>query len=159
MADDVRWGRLNEDDVTIDRESNRNSGMIKQDYIRLAQALVKEGKTDSVEAVLDRGIYFFPNNKIPFDYFMIPWADNYYSAGATEKGNDLVELLYNRYLEDLKYYTSLKKRFMNYYSDDIQESLAVLQRLSELARENGQTELADKIEKDLYDNLNLMNLQ
>ena len=158
MADDVRWGRLNEDDVVVDRESSRNSGMIKQNYIRLAQALVKEGKTDSVEAVLDRGIHFFPNDKFPFDFYMIPWADNYYKVGATEKGNDLVNDLYERYVEDLSYYTSLDDRFATYYSDDIQEALAVLQRLGQLAREHGQNELADEIDESLYDNINMMGM-
>ncbi len=158
MADDVRWGRLNEDDVVVDRESSRNSGMIKQNYIRLAQALVKEGKTDSVEAVLDRGIHFFPNDKFPFDFYMIPWADNYYKVGATEKGNDLINVLYERYVEDLSYYTSLDDRFATYYSDDIQEALAVLQRLSQLAREHGQNELADEIDESLYDNINMMGM-
>ncbi len=158
MADDVRWGRLNENDVVIDRESERNSGMIKQDYIRLAQALVKAGKIDSVEAVLDRGLYFFPNDKIPFDFYMIPWADNYYKVGATEKGNELVKVLYERYMEDLAYYTSLNDRFMAYYNEDIQEALAVLQRLGQLASEYQQDELANEIDNSLRDHLNMMGI-
>jgi len=158
MADDVRWGRLNEPDVTVDRESDRNSNMIKQDYLRLAQAMVNEKKNDSAVAVLDRGIYFFPDNKIHFDYFMIPWADMYYKAGAVEKGNDLVNLLYNRYKEDLDYYTSLDKKFMQFYTDDIQESFAVLQRLSELAKENNQNDLSDEIRTYLYDQVDKLNV-
>jgi hypothetical protein len=158
MADDVRWGRLNEPDVTVDRESDRNSNMIKQDYLRLAQAMVNEKKNDSAVAVLDRGIYFFPDNKIHFDYFMIPWADMYYKAGAVEKGNDLVNLLYNRYKEDLDYYTSLDKKFMQFYTDDIQESFAVLQRLSELAKENNQNNLSDEIRTYLYDQVDKLNV-
>ena len=158
MADDVRWGRLNEDDVVVDRESSRNSGMIKQNYIRLAQALVKEGKPDSVEAVLDRGIHFFPNDKFTFDFYMIPWADNYYKVGATEKGNDLINVLYERYLEDLTYYTLLDDRFVNFYNEDIQEALAVLQRLSQLAREHGQVDLADEIDESLYEKISMMGM-
>ena len=158
MADDIRWGRLNEDDVIIDRESSRNSGMIKQNYIRLAQALVKEGKPDSVEAVLDRGIHFFPNDKFTFDFYMIPWADNYYKVGATEKGNDLINVLYERYLEDITYYTLLDDRFVNYYNEDIQEALAVLQRLSQLAREHGQVDLADEIDESLYEKISMMGM-
>ena len=158
MADDIRWGRLNEDDVIIDRESSRNSGMIKQNYIRLAQALVKEGKTDSVEAVLDRGIHFFPNDKFTFDFYMIPWADNYYKVGATEKGNDLINILFERYLEDITYYTLLDDRFVNYYNEDIQEALAVLQRLSQLAREHDQVDLADEIDESLYEKISMMGM-
>ena len=158
MADDVRWGRLNEPDVTVDRESNRNSNMIKQDYLRLAQSLVNEGKKDSAVAVLDKGIYFFPDNKIHFDYFMIPWADMYYKAGALDKGNDLVKLLYEKYKEDLNYYMSLDDRFMQFYTDDIQESFAVMQRLSELANENGQKDLSDEIKTYLYAQVDKLNI-
>ena len=57
-----------------------------------------------------------------------------------------------------RYYTSLDDRFATYYSDDIQEALAVLQRLSQLAREHGQNELADEIDESLYDNINMMGM-
>lgn len=156
MADDVRWGRLNEPDVTVDRESARSSGIIKQSYLRLAQALANQGKMDSVVEVLDRGIYFFPNSKFPYDYYMIPWIDLYYSAGAQEKGNELLKTLFTTYSDDLAYYAS-DKRFSKAYENEIQESLAVMQRLGQMAEENNEDELSAQIDQTFKDYMTLMN--
>ncbi|HEY9114422.1 MAG TPA: DUF2723 domain-containing protein [Bacteroidales bacterium] len=155
MAEDVSWGRLNEPDVTVDRESARSSGIIKQSYLRLAQSLANQGKYDSVVEVLDRGIYFFPNYKFPFDYYMIPWIDLYYISGAPEKGKELLVTLSDIYTENLAYYAS-DKRFNKAYENEIQECLAVLQRLSQMAQENQETELAGQIDQTFKDYMTLM---
>jgi len=160
MADDVRWGRLNEPDVVVDRESERTSGMMKQNYSLLARTLTEMGRYDSAVAVMDKGIYFFPNDKFTFDYGMIPWADNYYKAGATEKGNDVVRKVFERYKEDLDYYNSLKQpRFTTFYQDDIQQSLAVLQSLGQLTRRYKQKELADEIDAVFYQEIQGFDIQ
>lgn len=159
MADDTRWGRLNEPDVTVDRESDRNSGLIKQNYIRLAQGLSTLNKKDSLEAVLDRGIYFFPNDKFPFDYYMIPWAEYYYRAGAIEKGNNVARTIADRYLEDLAYYGSVDDRFVPAYDESIQEGMAVIQRLIQVTGQFKQTELSKEIETAFFDQMGTMNLR
>lgn len=159
MADDVRWGRLNEEDVSVDRESARNSGMVKQNYVRLAQALLKEHKYDSVIEVLDRGIEFFPNNKFPFDYYMISWADFYYKAGAIEKANNLVNQIEVNYNEDLAYYNSLNDKFANEYKDDVQEAMVGMQRLIQVTRQNKQDERAKELEKTFYEHISTFDLR
>ncbi|MBC8319396.1 MAG: DUF2723 domain-containing protein [Bacteroidetes bacterium] len=159
MADNVTWGRLNEDDVTVDRESDRNSGMAKQNYVRLAQALLNQRKYDSVVKVLDRGIELFPSNKFPFDYYMISWADFYYQSGATEKASNLVRQIAERYEEDLAYYSSLSDKFAAQYQDDVQESMAVMQRLIQLTNQNKQEELSKELEESFYNHIAALQLQ
>ncbi len=159
MDKDARWGRLNEKDVLVDRESARNSGMAKQNYLRLAQGLLNEGKNDSVVAALDKGIEFFPNDKFPFDYQMLSWIAFYYEAGAPEKANEVVNILTNNYMEDIAYYGSLPSRFSSYYDDDMQNAMAVLQRLTQLTKQYKQNDLSAEIEKKFYDNMSLLKLQ
>ena len=149
MDENVAWGRLEADDVILDRESMRTVGIMKQNYIRLAQSLADQGKYDSVLRVLDTGLSFFPHEKIPFDFYMIPWASNYFEAGSEEKGIEVVKTIQGRYEEDLNYYSSLNKDFSDLYQDQIQEGLAVLQRLGQVAREFRQTELAEEIDASL----------
>ncbi len=158
MGDDVRWGRLNQDDVIVDRESDRNSGMAKQNYLRLAQALLTQKKYDSVVNVLDRGIHFFPNEKFPFDYYMMSWADFYYQSGADDKGNEVVRIIADRYADDLSYYTSLNDKFTSEYQNEIQEAMAVMQRLMQLTNQHNQPELSKEIETTFYDNMSSLNL-
>ncbi len=158
MADDVRWGRLNEPDVSVDRESERTSGMMKQNYSLLARTLSNLHKYDSAVKVMDRGLYFFPPEKFIFDYGMIPWAENYYQAGETEKGNEVVRHIFERYTEDLDYYNNLDNRFVSYYQNDIQRALAVLQSISQLTRNYKQKELADEIDSVFYQQIEGVNL-
>jgi hypothetical protein len=159
MDEDVRWGRINEEDVALDRETARTVGIMKQNYSRLATALAADGKFDSVVEVLDKGIEFFPNNKIPFDYFTISWAYNYYRAGEIEKGTAVLTDIANRYKGDLDYYASLNKNYERYYSDQIQEALSVLQRLSQVAREYNQTELYRSLDDSLMTYIQVFDLR
>ncbi len=147
LMNDIRWGRLNEPNVTVDRESYRNSGLAKQNYLRLSQALMNQGKADSAVAVLDQGLYFFPHEKISFDYFMIPWIEIYLEAGSTEKGVELIQTLFDRYLDDITYYNSLTGKFAAYYDSHMQEALAVLQRLTQIAEEYKLEDLATELEQ------------
>jgi len=159
MNENVRWGRLNEPDVTVDRESMRNSPMGKQSYLRLAQSLVNIQKYDSAIQVLDRGLYFFPNNKFIFDYYTLTWGELYYRSGAMEKGDSVMTLVAKRYSDDIDYYMSLEGNFANYYNNDLQQSLAVLQRVAQIAKQYKRDELSTKIEQDLMERLGKSNIQ
>jgi len=69
MDEDVIWGRLNQDDVVVDRESSRNANMAKQKLYTACTSIAKmRKKYDSVVKVLDRGIELFPNDKFPYDH-------------------------------------------------------------------------------------------
>lgn len=159
MDDDLRWGRLNKDDVVVDRESDRNSGMAKQNYLRLAQALVDNQENEKAIEVLDRGLEFFPPNKFPFDYYTIPWISVYYAAGANEKANKIVEATFQRYNEDLDYYNNLSPKFANVYQENVREALAVMQNLGQMTREYKQVDIANSIDSVFYEEVGKLNLR
>ncbi len=86
LVNKARWGgRLNEPNVYVDAESRRNSIMPKQNYLRLASALVDLNKMDSAVRVLDTCQKYFPNDKIYYDMYTLPMVEYYYAAGALEK--------------------------------------------------------------------------
>jgi hypothetical protein len=145
------WGRLEAPEVYIDPESRRNSIMPKQNYLRLAQALADEGKNDKAENTLDTLRKYFPHEKIPWDFYMIPMVETYYGLEAFEKGNQVAETLFNSYVEDLEYYISLDRKFSRYYQQDMRQALMVLQQLSLYAMQFKQTDLANKIDQKLED--------
>ncbi|MBN2614524.1 MAG: DUF2723 domain-containing protein [Bacteroidales bacterium] len=152
-----RWGRLNKPDVTVDRESYRDATMMaRPSYLRTAQALVEAHRYDSAVRVLDKGIYFFPNSKFPFDYFTVQWADLYYQSGATEKGSKLINEIYTRYLQDLKYYDKLQAKFVASYSNEIRMALASLQRMVEVTKKYNQNQLSAQINQSLYEEVKLL---
>ena len=150
LINKAKWGKLNEDGVAVDRESKRNSAIAKQDYIRLATSLLMENKNDSAIVVLDKCLEFFPVNKFPIDYYMIPVANIYYQAGAVEKGNTIVNLLVERYCDDLDYYNSLDSKRIKTFDQEMQQAIAIIQQLGQLAKQNKQTELSSQIDSVFY---------
>ncbi len=146
LVNKAKWGNLNDPDVYLDPESRRNSIMPKQNYMRLAQALIENNKKDSAIVVLDRCQYFFPNEKIPYDIYTLPFVDAYYEAGAFEKGNEVSEIILNNFEQNLEYYSSLNAHFSKNYDQEKQRAFAVLQQLSKLAKQNKQDELASRID-------------
>lgn len=149
LVNKASWGNLHLDKVTVDRESYRNSALAKQSYMRTAQALINLKRNDSAIRVLDRSIELFPHNKITFDYYMLPWVDLYFDAGAPEKAKNIMRILSNRYLDDLEYYNRLAPRFAGYYDRQSQEALAVIQRLSDIARQKDLKDFSDELENAL----------
>ncbi|HNS16881.1 MAG TPA: DUF2723 domain-containing protein [Bacteroidales bacterium] len=146
LMNKCKWGNLNDPGVTVDRESFRNTMIPKQNFMRLVQALMDAKKADSAVRVTDRVIEIFPNEKFPFDLYMIPFLEIYYQAGEIEKANRMNEILLNNHEGNIIYYQSLSGKFAEYYSEDQEQAFMVLNRLAELAREYDQKELADRID-------------
>jgi len=156
LMNKAKWGNLASPDVTVDRESNRNTTFPKNNFLRLAVRLVEEQKMDSAIKVLDRCQEVFPNNKITYDYYMIQFAEVYYRAGAVEKGNKMLETLTRLYVEDITYYTKLKPDIAKYYEKDKQQAAAVLQRIQQVADGYKQSQISKKIGSFLATNPALM---
>lgn len=138
-----RWGNLNDPNVTVDRESSRNSRLPRQNYLRAAETFLMRGEKEKAVKLLDTCQYFFPDSRIPYDLMMIPFADIYYNAGEIEKGNAIVSRLIEIFGDNLRYYKTVKAGFVQkYYLDAIERNLRVMRNLSQMARENGQDDLA-----------------
>ncbi|MCK9617689.1 MAG: DUF2723 domain-containing protein [Lentimicrobiaceae bacterium] len=157
LMNKCKWGNLNNSHVYVDRESSRNSLIPRNNFMRLAQALVEEGKNDSAIKVLDRCLEVFPNNKIPFDIYMAPFSEIYYKAGAIEKGDRITEQLSKVYIDNLNYYFSLSPKFSVNYDTQKQQHLAMLHRLAMVAKENKRTVLSKKIEDYVNQKIALLN--
>lgn len=149
LVNQAKWGNLKDPAVYIDPESRRNSVMPKQNYLRLAEALLNEDHPDKAVNTLDTLRKYFPHEKIPWDIYMVPMVETYYNAGAMEKANAASDVLMKSYVENLDYYASLDQMFRQYYRQDIEQSLMVLQQLSLLATRARQNEQADKIDQEL----------
>jgi hypothetical protein len=151
LVNKAKWGNLNDPKVYLDPESRRNSIMPMQNYQRLAQALIAEGKSDSAVMVLDKMQEHFPDSKFHYDLYTLSQVQNYYEAGAMEKGNAAADLFINNYAGDLEYYASLAPSFKQYYRQETEQAMIVLQRLSMLAKEYKQSEQAEKTDQRLDD--------
>ncbi|MFW5974896.1 MAG: hypothetical protein ACOCQ6_01685 [Bacteroidota bacterium] len=156
LMDEFKWGRLNQPDVTIDRESEKNLMMPKNNFVRTAEALINQNRPDSAVNLADKALQVFPPEKIPPDFYLLPLVEVYYEAGEMEKGDSLARVITDRYSEDMDYYASLSDEFFSYYEEDLTRAFSAIRRLSMQAEEYERDELADELSKLMDDKINYM---
>ncbi len=102
-----KWGGMEKEDVMLDETNLRLIMNFRNIYGRLAAKLIEEGKKERAIELIDELIAVMPSNKIPHSLYSIPLAENYYMAGATEKGRALAFEILQDYADELAYYESM----------------------------------------------------
>ena len=144
LVNKAKYGNLELDEVNVDRESARESRLPKNNLKRLADLLIEKGEMDKAIEALDTYQKYFPHHKVPYDMFMVYFAESYYRAGATEKANELLDTLYEFYVSDLNYINSLAPEKKKLLVNDQKTALGVLQLMANYTAKNKQFELARK---------------
>jgi len=144
MMKKFQWGNMNDPHVYLDENNQRMCLNIRNNFSRLAGALIEEGKIDSAIQVLDRCLEVTPTEKVPHSYFSIFIAENYYKADANKKGEEIL----NQILEDntlaLDFYFSLNKAQQSTVMDEIQRSLYIVREVFEMASSYQSDEITQK---------------
>jgi len=107
--------------------------------------------------MLDEYIRHFPDSKVPYDIYMLPYAEIYYKAGAPEKANQLIERVAAICNQNLDYYYSYTPGHTQYFEQDIQTTLGMMRRMSMVASQYQQPKLAAKL--DTLFNMRMKTLQ
>jgi len=157
------WGRMNEPDFYMDYYNVRTMSVIKfrKTFVRLAEALMNEGKKDKAIEVLDRCMQLAPNNKLPYDHFISGITYNnsqnkapihysgvieaYYKCGAFEKANKISLEFAEILQQDLQYYHSLNDRFKPRFENEAYQSQNMYNELIYLADVYRQTSILNQL--------------
>lgn len=111
----------------------------------LAQKLIKEGNTQKALQVADKAMEFYPKETTGMNYFVIPIAQVYLQTGEAHKGVDIMVRKTKILESELRYYLSLKGRFLYAYDFEKRQALAILNHMMEIAESTNQPELYDTI--------------
>ena len=79
------WGNLNDPHVYVDPESLNNSVRPKTNILRTAQSLMDLGKKKDAVKLMDQYFKYFPDSKVPYDMYVLPYAELYFKGGETKK--------------------------------------------------------------------------
>jgi tetratricopeptide (TPR) repeat protein len=147
LMNKFKYGNMNDPDIYIDENNVRMMTNIRNSFNRLASALIQEGKKDSAIQVIDRCFELVPDEIVPYEFFALDLANSYFLAGANEKGKEVIESAFETYNDELSYYLSLDSKFVQTRSvnEEIQRTLFYLQKIERTARENGESEISDKV--------------
>jgi len=144
FINNFRWGGVRDSSVYLDENNRRMFSNMRNNFGRLAGTLVSEGKKDSAKVVLDRCMEILPNSRVPFDYFMLPVIENYYKLGYTEKAGELVVQLSDVIAEELRFFLSAEKKFMDGLDYEKQIRMHIMQEIVRLTNTYEKNELYNR---------------
>ncbi|OQX97837.1 MAG: hypothetical protein B6I20_11875 [Bacteroidetes bacterium 4572_117] len=124
-----KWGGVDQEGVYLEENNRRMLMNMKNNFSRLANALIDEGKKDSAIVVLDRAIELMPHKRVAYNYYNLLIAEGYYRAGAAEKANEIINIMADKTAEELNYYFSLPKKLQTDLREDTERSLAMAQEI------------------------------
>ncbi len=146
--DKFKWGGIDQPNVMVDHNVQRTTLVLRlrNNFNRLAEELLEMNRIDSAVNVLDRIVEILPQQKFPYDFFVIGLIESYYSANETEKANALLSDYANASLENLRYYFSLSPQFFRLVGYDTELNLQIMQELLAVAERFDQKELRETFE-------------
>jgi hypothetical protein len=147
LMNKFRWGNMADPHVYLDENIRRTIRIVKirNNFGRLAKALVAENKKDSAKQVMLRGLEVLPVEKMALEYWDSHFVEALFESGLQEQGRVMVEQMATDALNDLRYYTKLDRRFPNQAEHDKQICFATVQWLNEMAQRYGEKELGQKL--------------
>ena len=96
------WGNSNGDNIYHDPETRKNSISFRGNLHRLAVQLIEDGDKDKAIEILDLSLEKMPVNYFGFYSLLEPYISTYYSLNEVKKGNELFEILAEKYKQNLK---------------------------------------------------------
>lgn len=175
MVNKFLWGNMADSNVYLDQNNLNMTMNLRNNFSRLAETMLNEGKRDSALIVLDRCLEVMPNKTVPYNLMMLRIADLYFAAAnfnsmpevdstgmiinrgmelndakskaAIETGTTILHKLADTYENDIEYYLSLKGTpHYKLIERDMGQALAVMQELIRLARNSKQDALVKELE-------------
>jgi hypothetical protein len=135
MMNRFHWGNISNPKVYLDETNLRLLSHFRGNFARLANALTAEGKKDSAVMVLDRAYEAIPTYQLSFGYIDLSLLEQYYRAGAKEKGSALAEELFRVTSEEMDYYMSFPKNFSNSIKSELQNRKYTMFHVCDIARQ------------------------
>ena len=151
------YGNMNQPNVYMDETNLRLAMNIRNNFSRLADQLLVEGDSTSAIKVLDRCIELMPNEKVAYNFFMLPMLENYYKCGEKEKARNIITTITETLEEKLTYYNQFDKK--KNVKNETQRSLAIYNSLVKIAYAQDDITYADTLANSFQEKLQNSDLQ
>jgi hypothetical protein len=151
LIDTFRWGRMNKPGVLIDDHIRHTFSLLRfrQLFASLAEQLLAENKHDSAMLVINRCIELTEPDNIPHDRYSIEFARVCYKAGATGKGDRIINDYARLCSEELFFYQSLPLRLLKLVIYEKALAEQSIEKMLDVASEYQRIELANKLKGEL----------
>lgn len=150
MINKFRYTNFGDESIYVDETCRRMMTNMRNNFNRLAMALIDEGKTEKAVTILEKMEEVVPTSVIGYSFLDVASAEAWLKAGKTEKGIEALHLAYKGIQDNMDYYLSLGQQYIPAVGQKVQNALQYEMRdLIRIAEEHGQTELKEEIEEKL----------
>ncbi len=109
LVNQFKWGGFNNPDLYFDETNTRMVMNFRNNYSRLAESLLQKGDTARAIETLDKCMAEFPRDVVNLSYFALPIIDIYYKLGEDEKGKQVLAIMIDDHLTEIKYLKEFDK--------------------------------------------------
>ncbi len=145
------WGNINDPNVWLDENNLRMTMNFRNNFSRLADALIAEGKIDKAKKVMDKCLKILPGDVVPHNGFSIGVVQTLYRLNEKDKARDIINQMTDNLEQELNWYLSLSGSDAVSVSRDKQMDMAIYQELLRTANVFGDKEMVDKLSKKFDD--------
>lgn len=149
LMNKFKYTNMGNTEVHMDYHIRRTTKIVRlrRVFVRLANALVAEGKTDKAVEVLNKAEEVVPFTVFRPDYFSTPYPDAWYKAGEMDKGDSSLMEVVNVVNQELNFYFSLDEAKMVSVEYEIRYSLETLRKCLSLAYKYKRGDITAEIEE------------
>jgi hypothetical protein len=149
LINKFQWGGMDQNELWMDENNLRMTMNFRNNFHRLTEAFIRKGDTLRAKATLDKAIKVMPERNVPYNFFVMYYADSYYKLGEMEKANDLVRRLSELYIDDVRYYSTLEDKHARTISRDIEQAMQILRQLMFMTVNQKQEDVGNEIQEKL----------
>ena len=136
LMNQFTWGGYENPDLWMDENNQRFITNIRFTFVRLADALIAEGKKDQAIEVLDRVVEVAVHKNFSYNGSILPIAESYFKAGNSEKGMEILHLLTTNETQYLEYYADQTKENLRPLNQKIRQSLGIIGQATMMVTQN-----------------------
>jgi len=140
MMNEFNWGNMNDTTVYLDETNRRMMMNFRNNFSRLAEALIQKGDAERAKMVLDKSLEIMPNHIVPYDFFNLSIAEGYYTIGDVESARSILGVLGKNMMQEIQYYEQFTGAQKKLVSTELQRATQLYQFVLQTATASGDGE-------------------
>ncbi len=129
MMNKYRWGNVNDPEIYLDENALRMCKTFRTMFGTLSDALIKEGRNDKAEQVLDRSAEVLPPTTVKYDYSALSLASGYMGINKNEKALAIYDQIADYSMGNLNWYFRLSPGDFRSIFASIEQDLYVMREV------------------------------
>ena len=136
LINQFNWGGYENEQLWMDENNQRFITNIRFTFVRLAEALIKEGKNEKAKEVLDRCREVTVHDNFSYNGSILPISENYFRINDNESGVEVLKLLVENESQYLEYYFDQSDDDFKLFGQKVQQSMGLIGQAVRMVTQN-----------------------